>query len=90
MKKLTIVTAVFSALMLTHTTSSAQGFLKKLKDKASDVANRAVDKKVDKAVGIDNTSQNTSSTDESSGSSMSSALQVLPPLPQEAVSPPIR
>lgn len=72
MKKITIVTALLAVFMMIQNSISAQGFLKKLKDKASDVANRAVDKKIDKAVGIDNSTENTTSADQSSSSSSSS------------------
>lgn len=53
MKKITLVSVMFGTLILLQSDSHAQGFLKKLKDKASEVANGAVEKKVDKAVGID-------------------------------------
>jgi hypothetical protein len=53
MRKMTIIWAALSLAMLLHGQSSAQGFMKKLKDKAADVANKVVDKKVDQAVGID-------------------------------------
>jgi hypothetical protein len=62
MKKLTIVSAILGAAMCLHVDASAQGFLKKLKDKASDVANKAVDKKIDQAVGIENPTASGSST----------------------------
>lgn len=64
MKKITIIAASLGIAMLINIDTSAQGFLKKLKDKASDVANKTFDKKVDKAVGIDNGSEvnNSSST----------------------------
>jgi hypothetical protein len=62
MKKLTIVSAILGVAMCLHVDASAQGFLKKLKDKASDVANKAVDKKIDQAVGIENPTASGSST----------------------------
>jgi len=62
MKKITIVLAMLAVAMLTHFDSSAQAFLKKLKDKASDVANKVVDKKIDQAVGIDGSSASNSTT----------------------------
>jgi len=77
MKKLTLVFAMCGAAMLINIDSSAQGFLKKLKNKASEVANKAVDQKIDKAVGIETSSEspgssgsgNSSSSNSSSGSS---------------------
>ncbi len=77
MKKIAIVTAMLSAGMLLQPDVSAQGFLKKLKDKASDVSNRVIDKKIDKAVdnavGIDGSSEtsNSSTASSSSGSTNS-------------------
>lgn len=78
MKKIAIVTALVGAGFLVHTDISAQGFLKKLKNKASDVTNRVIDKKVDnavdKAVGIDgssNTSNSSTASTSSSGSTSS-------------------
>lgn len=62
MKKMTIVSAMLAVAMFAHVGTSAQGFMKKLKDKASDVANKVADKKIDKAVGIDQPSTSNSST----------------------------
>ncbi|MGI8636686.1 MAG: hypothetical protein ACR2KZ_14915 [Segetibacter sp.] len=75
MKKITIVSALLGAAMIMHFDSSAQGFLKKLKDKASDVANKVVDKKIDQAVGIDpaSTSNNSGGSDKVSGAPGSSS-----------------
>jgi hypothetical protein len=53
MKKITVITTLLAAAMSIHVESSAQGFLKKIKDKASEVANKTIDRKVDKAVGLD-------------------------------------
>jgi hypothetical protein len=62
MKKITVVSAMLGGVMLMHFDSSAQAFLKKLKDKASDVANKVVDKKIDEAVGIGGSSTSNNST----------------------------
>jgi hypothetical protein len=59
MKKITFVIAAFSFAMMSHTDISAQGFLKKLKDKASAVADKAIDKKIDKATGMEPATDNT-------------------------------
>jgi hypothetical protein len=67
MKKKAIVSAMLGVSLLMQYDSSAQAFLKKIKDKASDVANKVVDKKIDQAVGIDGSSASNSST-ASSGS----------------------
>jgi len=73
MKKITVVTALICAGVLVHGDISAQGFLKKLKNKAAEVSNKVIDKKVDdavdKAVGIDGSSgtSNSSGTSSSSG-----------------------
>jgi hypothetical protein len=45
MKKITIVTVLVGAGFLVHIDISAQGFLKKLKNKASDVTNKVINKK---------------------------------------------
>jgi hypothetical protein len=83
MKKITIVSAILGVAMFSHLQVSAQGFLKKLKDKASEVSNKVVDKKIDQAVGIEGSAGSTStssggsdntsvaSTNSSSGSSRS-------------------
>lgn len=63
-----MIAALISVSLLVHFDASAQGFLKKLKDKASDVANKSVDKKVDQAVGVDNSSNNNSGNNGSSNS----------------------
>ncbi|HKG69659.1 MAG TPA: hypothetical protein VKA92_12380, partial [Segetibacter sp.] len=77
MKKIAIVTVLVSVGFLVHTDISAQGFLKKLKNKASDVTNRVIDKKVDnavdKAVGIDGSSKTSNSSTASSSSSGSTS-----------------
>ena len=73
MKKLTMISAIFFAGMLAHTDNFAQGFLKKLKDKASDVANRAMDKKVEKTVGVEDASETSGSTSSSSSTGQSSS-----------------
>lgn len=62
MKKTTIVSAMLGVAMFMHFDTSAQGFLKKLKDKASDVANKAVDKKIDQATGVDASSNSNTGT----------------------------
>lgn len=76
MKKITIVAAIICAGVLVHGDSSAQGFLKKLKDKASNVSNRVIDKKidnaVDKAVGIDGSSETSNSSGTAGSSSTTS------------------
>src|SRR4051794_1863943 len=81
MKKIPIVSAILGVAMCWHVEVSAQGFLKKLKDKASEVGNKVVDQKIDQAVGVDSSpaptnsnsggSDNTSATS-SNGSSSSS------------------
>ncbi|WP_018616804.1 hypothetical protein [Segetibacter koreensis] len=71
MKRFTIVTAITCVGMLLQADIHAQGFLKKLKDKASDVSNRVIDRKVDKAVdkavGVDGASD-ASNSPETGGS----------------------
>lgn len=73
MKKIAIVSVLVGAGLLVQTNISAQGFLKKLKNKASDVSNRVINKKidkaVDKAVGIDGSSETSKSSTPSSSSS---------------------
>jgi hypothetical protein len=71
MKKISIISVMLVGAILVHSDSSAQGFLKKLKDKASDVANKVVDKKVDEAVGVDQSSgsKNSSGSTNSPGAS---------------------
>lgn len=63
MEKITVVAAITCAGLMLHANADAQGFLKRLKDKASDVSNRVIDKKVDKAVykavGVDGSSGTT-------------------------------
>lgn len=66
-----IVSAIFGAAMFSHANTSAQGLLKKLKDKASDVANKVVDKKIDDAVGVDGSNGTGNSPTAGSGSSRS-------------------
>lgn len=67
MKKNWILSAIIGVGMLMHNDTTAQGFMKKLKDKASDVANKVVDKKIDEAIGIGGPSaSNSASTNESS------------------------
>jgi hypothetical protein len=74
MKKITVITTLLAAAMSIHVESSAQGFLKKIKDKASEVANKTIDRKVDKAVGLDTeTTDNSSSVSSSPSSSESSS-----------------
>ena len=68
MKKIAIVTLLAGVGFLMHTDISAQGFLKKLKNKASDVTNRVLEKKVDNAVGIDHASETSNSSTASSSS----------------------
>lgn len=72
MRKITVVSAVLGVAMLMHVDTSAQGFLKKLKDKASDVANKAVDKKVDQAVGVGGSSNSNPGANADNASSGSS------------------
>lgn len=67
MKRKAIVGAMLGVSLLLQFDSSAQAFLKKLKDKASDVANKVVDKKIDQAVGIDGSSTSNSSTGSGGG-----------------------
>ncbi|MDB5245975.1 MAG: hypothetical protein JWQ40_369 [Segetibacter sp.] len=73
MKKLTIVTAMLGMGILIHSNSSAQGLLKKIKDKASDVASKAIDKKIDNAIGIGGSSESTTSTSNSSSANTSAS-----------------
>jgi hypothetical protein len=68
MKKLIIVSVIFGAGMFSYANISAQGLLRKLKDKASEVANKVVDKKIDNAVGIDGSPGNGTSSSTSGGS----------------------
>lgn len=72
MKKMTIVAALICAGVLVHGETSAQGFLKKLKSKASEVSDKVIDRKVDnavdKALGTDASSASTNSQASSSGS----------------------
>lgn len=51
MKKTILSLTVLFAVLVAQEKVAAQGFLKKLKDKANQVANQVVDKKVDQAVG---------------------------------------
>jgi len=53
-------------------TANAQGFLKKLKDKATAVADKAIDKKVNNAAGLPSESAESNSSSDESGSSSSS------------------
>jgi hypothetical protein len=62
MKKITVVSAILGVAMFTHVEASAQGFLKKLKDKASEVGNKVVDRKIDQAVGIDSPGESSTGT----------------------------
>ena len=77
MKKITVVSAILGVAMFSHQQVSAQGFLKKLKDKASEVSNKVVDKKIDQAVGIEGTSGsasgNTGGSDNTSVASTNSS-----------------
>ncbi|TDH29024.1 hypothetical protein EXU57_02820 [Segetibacter sp. 3557_3] len=68
MRKVTIAPVLLATMLFIQAPVSAQGFLKKLKDKASSVTDKLLEKKVENAVGIDN-SQSNSSTGSSSGSS---------------------
>ncbi|MDQ6814557.1 MAG: hypothetical protein M3040_12525 [Bacteroidota bacterium] len=52
MKKITLVSTVLGFAMCIGAGASAQGFMKKLRDKAADVTNKVVDKKIDQAVGV--------------------------------------
>lgn len=72
MKKLTIVTAMLGIALLSNQDASAQGFLKKLKDKASDVANKAIEKKAANAAGIETPAESSDASTSSSSSSGSS------------------
>ena len=80
MKKFTIVT--FFCLMMVATHLTAQGFLKKLKNKASDVTNKVLDKKADdaadKAVGIDGSSSSANSASTAGTSSRNSGSRNVP------------
>lgn len=73
MKKITFVIAVFGTAMMAQSDVHAQGFLKKLKDKASEVADKAVDKavdkKVDKALGNNNSNSGSGSSTNGGGTS---------------------
>ena len=62
MKKRILFLAVLFFNLSLCANISAQGFLKKLKDKASQVADKIVDKKVDNTVGVDNSSNNNTNT----------------------------
>lgn len=61
--------------LFAYVDTSAQGFMKRLKDKANDVANKVVDKKIDKAVGIDEGATSNNSTS-GSNSSMGGANSI--------------
>ena len=69
MKKITLFSALLSIGMIMHQEASAQGFLKKLKDKANDVASEALGKKAAEAVGVEPAA--TGSTSSPSNSSTS-------------------
>ena len=75
MRNFTIAPVICLAMMVAGDLS-AQGFLKKLKNKAADVSNRVLDKKADdaadKAVGIDGSSGSTNSTSAAGTSSRNS------------------
>ncbi len=66
MKKMIIAPVLLATMLLIQMPAGAQGFLKKLKEKASNVADRVLDKKVDSAFGIDG-SQPGSSTSSGRG-----------------------
>lgn len=61
MKKIRLITAFFITALFVQTNGAAQGFLKKIKDKANQVADKAVDKKVDDKLGTGQ-NQNDNST----------------------------
>ena len=70
MKKITLVSAFFIAAIVVQSGASAQGFLKKIKDKANQVADKAINKKVDDKLGTgqdqnSNSTGNTGSTNQS-------------------------
>ncbi len=64
MKKITLFTALLTVGLLMQKDTSAQGLLKKLKDKTNDIAAEALGKKAAEAAGVD-PSTNTSTTNKS-------------------------